>query len=344
MPDEVRKWHEAQYARHIEQDRLEDRYAGVKTLDELRSLDAPDLFARKLQAHFDPAYTTRAGDPRRVAFEQEIAEVSAPRRQPIGIVPDGALVAHVLYRVEGPAVADPTEPAVLTMRRSDRGWSVLPRGEMFVVSGWTAYPTILYGTVGGVNGTAAEDPGPPYVQIEQTRWVKRTFPSGLPAGLLPPLLGRFEANVQRLSVLAYSVSQRGRTRRPAHGGWSIQEHAGHLLELERLGAIRLAEYEQGADVLSAADMSNRATEEAEYNQRAVEEILGTLYEMRFEMIDRLRRLTPAQLEHGALHPRLQQRMNVMDWLFFMCEHDDHHLAHMQRLKDEYLHELLHPVP
>ncbi len=138
----------------------------------------------------------------------------------------------------------------------------------------------------------------------------------------------------------YAISDRGRTTQPSGGGWSIQEHIGHLLELERLGEIRLAEFERGGEILSGADMSNRATEEADYNARSIEEIVSQLSDVRSGMIERLERLTRAQLEHSALHPRLQQPMNVMDWLFFMCEHDDHHIARAERLQRDYA--LMHP--
>ncbi len=178
-------------------------------------------------------------------------------------------------------------------------------------------------------------PDPAIPPVEPMPWLGRTFPSGLPVGLFPALITRFEDNLQRIGATLLGVSQRGRTARPADGGWSVQEHAGHLLELERLGEARLAEFERGEPVLSAADMSNRATVQGSYNERPAHEILDALSERRFAMIARLSRLTTEQLAHSALHPRLKQPMNVVDWLYFMCEHDDHHLARMRRLVDAH---------
>jgi hypothetical protein len=28
----------------------------------------------------------------------------------------------------------------------------------------------------------------------------------------------------------------------------------------------------------------------------------------------------------AVHPRLERSLSVLDWMFFVAEHDDHHLA------------------
>jgi uncharacterized damage-inducible protein DinB len=177
------------------------------------------------------------------------------------------------------------------------------------------------------------------LDVEQLRWTERTFPSRLPAGLFPGLLDRFEGNLHRIEVALLSVARPHRTVRPASGGWSIQEHAGHLLELERLGETRLAEFERGADALTAADMTNRGTVDADYNARAPQDIVDGLFAMRFALAARLERLRRAQIEHEALHPRLQQPMNVVDWLFFMCEHDDHHLAAMARLRASFWHRI-----
>jgi hypothetical protein len=36
----------------------------------------------------------------------------------------------------------------------------------------------------------------------------------------------------------------------------------------------------------------------------------------------------------AIHPRLNKPMRLTDHLFFVAEHDDHHLAHISQLKRE----------
>ena len=37
------------------------------------------------------------------------------------------------------------------------------------------------------------------------------------------------------------------------------------------------------------------------------------------------------IQRTSLHPRLEQPMRVMDLMFFVAEHDDHHLATISQL-------------
>ena len=43
--------------------------------------------------------------------------------------------------------------------------------------------------------------------------------------------------------------------------WSVQEHAGHLADLEPLWLARLEDYAAGAEQLTVADLTNRKTHE-----------------------------------------------------------------------------------
>jgi hypothetical protein len=38
------------------------------------------------------------------------------------------------------------------------------------------------------------------------------------------------------------------------------------------------------------------------------------------------------VQRTALHPRLNVRIRVIDLVFFIAEHDDHHLAQISELK------------
>jgi hypothetical protein len=50
-----------------------------------------------------------------------------------------------------------------------------------------------------------------------------------------------------------------------------------------------------------------------------------------ELVRRLETLSEEQIARTSLHPRLKVQMRLVDWLSFMCEHDDHHLAHIRTL-------------
>ena len=113
--------------------------------------------------------------------------------------------------------------------------------------------------------------------------------------------------------------------------WSAQEHAGHLLDLEALWMARVDNYLAGGRELAAADLSNRKTDEAEHNLHPIEEILSDFRRLRMRFAERVGRLDPALLGRSLQHPRLKQPMRLVDHLYFVAEHDDHHLARIWEL-------------
>jgi len=50
-----------------------------------------------------------------------------------------------------------------------------------------------------------------------------------------------------------------------------------------------------------------------------------------ELVNRLEKIEPPLISRTMLHPRLQKPMRVVDHLFFVAEHDDHHLAKIWEL-------------
>jgi hypothetical protein len=113
--------------------------------------------------------------------------------------------------------------------------------------------------------------------------------------------------------------------------WSIQENAGHLLDLESLFRQRLDEYLAGAQVLHAADMSNRKTYDADHNQASIQTILMDFRLQRNQLATRLDNLPRETFAAVAHHPRLNVPMRLVDMLFFQSEHDDFHLARISEL-------------
>ena len=156
------------------------------------------------------------------------------------------------------------------------------------------------------------------------RWFDRTFALGLPAAGAPALLDRLRGAPDRAAALLGRVQDAQRIHRP-HGRWSIQEHVGHLLDLEDLWAKRLDDFARGADVLHPADLENRRTFEARHNERQAGDLLDAFRTARTAIVARLERMTPADLSRTARHPRLGQPMSVVDLCYFVAEHDDHHL-------------------
>lgn len=168
--------------------------------------------------------------------------------------------------------------------------------------------------------------------VQRIEWFKRKFTfDQLPVWMYPNVVERLRGVPVRLEDLTRGLSTEIHTKRDGDK-WSIQEQAGHLLDLEPLGRSRLDDYEAGRDTLHAADMENRKTHEANHNANSIENILTMFRAERMEFVRRLDGYDEAFIQRTALHPRLQVKIRMLDLAFFIAEHDDHHLARISELK------------
>lgn len=168
------------------------------------------------------------------------------------------------------------------------------------------------------------------MMIIPKRWVERSFKFELPVTMFPNVVERLRGTPARLVERLSGIPEAVRTQ-PFGDGWSIQEHAGHLLDLEDLWLHRMREFAAGVHVLSAADMANRKTTDAGHNTTPLEEILARFRRARLDIITHLEGLEEPDVQRTAMHPRLMQPMNVIDLAFFVAEHDDHHLARITEI-------------
>ena len=166
--------------------------------------------------------------------------------------------------------------------------------------------------------------------VTRTRWIDRKFNFDFPVGLMPCIVERLRGTAVRLEQLTQSLSPEMLTRRDGDS-WSIQEHIGHLTDVEALWAARLSQFMDGVDVLVAADMSNRKTREAGHNERDFAEVLAEFGRARESLVRRLEQLDDETAARSALHPRLNKQMRVVDLALFAAEHDDQHLASIREL-------------
>jgi hypothetical protein len=121
------------------------------------------------------------------------------------------------------------------------------------------------------------------------------------------------------------------TRR-SNEAWSIQEHIGHLLDLEEIHEGRIDDIRTRLPNLRAADVTNRKTWEADYNSANSDRVISSFRDARMNFVQRIETLSEEDLRFASAHPRIQQPMRIVDMAFFIAEHDDHHLAVMRRLK------------
>jgi uncharacterized damage-inducible protein DinB len=161
-------------------------------------------------------------------------------------------------------------------------------------------------------------------------WFDRTFNFDFPADTYPELMERLRGTPARLDE---RVRPLPRTILTVRDGvkWSIQEQAGHLMDLEVLWMGRVDDFVRGAEMLRAADLTNQRTHDANHNQQDIEALLAGFRVERLALIKRLESFAPADFANTALHPRLNQPMRVCDCMSFIAEHDDYHLARITEL-------------
>jgi hypothetical protein len=157
-------------------------------------------------------------------------------------------------------------------------------------------------------------------------WLNRKFELDFPVEEWPSILDRLRGAPDALAALVDPLPEAVRTARADDDAWSIQEHAGHLADLEELHLGRLDDYDRQVDFLRAADLSNRKTDEAGWNGLPWPRVFAEFRRRRGELVRRLEGLDPARFAQTAVHPRLHVAMRIVDMMQFVAEHDDHHLA------------------
>jgi uncharacterized damage-inducible protein DinB len=161
-------------------------------------------------------------------------------------------------------------------------------------------------------------------------WFGRKFEFSFPVELSPNLLARLRGTPARLEEVLRGRSHEILIKKPQEK-WSAQEHAGHMLDLEPLWLARVGDYEAGSAQLTVADLTNRKTDEAKHNARPLEGILKGFRVARVELLKRAEEVNPTLFARAIPHPRLKTPMRLVDHLYFVAEHDDHHLARIWEL-------------
>ncbi|HTL80619.1 MAG TPA: DinB family protein [Bacteroidia bacterium] len=163
--------------------------------------------------------------------------------------------------------------------------------------------------------------------MSHIRWTSREFLFDLPVENFPFILERLRGTKARIAELVSGLSNDQLTKK-VNAAWSIQEHVGHLIDLDELHDGRIDDFIRGLPELRAADMTNKKTYEADHNKRNISELVNEFGKKRETFISRLAKLDPSLASH---HPRLHKTMRVVDMAFFVAEHDDHHLFLMREL-------------
>jgi len=153
--------------------------------------------------------------------------------------------------------------------------------------------------------------------IELVPWSDRQFKFDQSVDTFPLVLERLRGTPARAAELVKDVSEHVLSIR-VRGKWSIKENIGHLGDNQEMEKKRLAEFLARVPEMSAADMTNRSTESARHNEVLIANVLDHFRGRRLEWVCELERLTDEEQLLASLHPRLRQKMRLLDWAEFRC--------------------------
>lgn len=165
--------------------------------------------------------------------------------------------------------------------------------------------------------------------VLQTPWFERSFHFDFPVTNFPVIFSRLEGSIFRLQCILAAADDEACSQ--SKEGWSVKEHIGHLYDLEDLWWKRLQDFLDGKEVLTTADLNNTKTKEARHNEKTLEQLLQQFIVERQRILETAYGFDRGILALTAVHPRLQQPMRLIDFLYFVAEHDDHHLAKISSL-------------
>jgi len=166
--------------------------------------------------------------------------------------------------------------------------------------------------------------------METKKWFDRQFNLILAQGEYAAVYERLKQAPTTLKHLINGLTEETLTGKP-DGKWSIKEHAGHLGILERIWRVRFVDIQQSKPALTPADLDNKATTEAGFNDYTMAALVAMFAEEREKTLLQLDGMAEEDMSKTSLHPRLQQPMRIIDLGYFVAEHDDHHFERMREM-------------
>src|SRR6185369_17796713 len=134
------------------------------------------------------------------------------------------------------------------------------------------------------------------------KWIERSFNFNFPVELYPQIIERLRGAPARVDEY-FNAAPAGVLSRRDDGHWSIQENAAHLFDLDALTLNRIDQYVAGLPVLLPADVTNKATTAANYNEVSAATISKSFRERRKQIVDKLESLDAEIFARSAVHPR-----------------------------------------
>lgn len=162
------------------------------------------------------------------------------------------------------------------------------------------------------------------------QWFDRKFDfsnlSTTPEGLME----RLRATPIRLQTMVESLTP-NQLKQNFGDKWSVQENIGHMNDLEPLWHGRIMDIANGLEIMRPADLSNTKTHEAEHDEVPTDKLLSEFRANRLKLVQLCEENYNLLLSSSSKHPRLLTPMRIIDLMYFVSEHDDHHIATIRYL-------------
>ena len=158
-----------------------------------------------------------------------------------------------------------------------------------------------------------------------TKWFDRKFDFQNESQDIPVIYQRLKETPQQLRQLVSSLDGDQLRYKPG-GKWSVIEHCGHLFILEQLWQTRIIDIIREQPILTAADLDNKATTEGGFNEMKIDNVIADFEKARKITLKQLDLLGSNDLLKQSMHPRVKQPMRIQDHIYFVAEHDAHHVA------------------
>ena len=160
---------------------------------------------------------------------------------------------------------------------------------------------------------------------ERQKWVDHKFNLGIDPAWAQNVKCRLKDTSIRIMHHCKELNNEQLSFR-LNDAWSIKEHIGHLIDLEQLFLFRLKQFSDFPEELVAADMTNTKTHAADHNNKNLDVLITAFNTERCHFIKQYGQLDNKALNHPSMHPRIKEFMRPVDLLFFVAEHDNHHIT------------------
>ena len=170
--------------------------------------------------------------------------------------------------------------------------------------------------------------------VERQQWIVHEFNLGIDIGWTKNILTRIEDTEIRLTHYIKNLSDKQLSLK-TNDLYSIKEHIGHLTDLEELWLNRFEQFEKELPELIAADMTNQKTKSLNHNEQDINVLIDNFKNNRQASLNKVKKFSKKIQNHEAFHPRIKTMMKPVDLLFFIAEHDDHHLTTIKEIISDF---------